>query len=70
MKSTSETGHVKNIANFQDLISFCQGYGTSYNPTKESLKIVQLQAQYQSAQDNLNITKTQKATFDSATNER
>ena len=70
MKSTSETGHAKNIANFQDLISICQGYGTSYNPTKESLKIVQLQAQYQSALDKLNITKTQKATFDSATNER
>lgn len=70
MKSTSETGHAKNIANFQDLISFCQGYGTSYNPTKESLKIAQLQAQYQSTLDKLNITKTQKATFDNATNER
>ena len=70
MGSTSETGHAKNIANFQDLISFCQGYGANYNPTKESLKIVQLKAQYQSALDKLNITKTQKATFDSATNER
>ena len=70
MRSTSETGHAKNIANFQDLISFCQGYGTSYNPTKESLKIAQLQAQYQSALEKLNITKTQKATFDNATNER
>ena len=44
MSSTSETGHAKNIANFQDLISFCQGYGATYNPTKESLKIPQLQA--------------------------
>lgn len=70
MKSSTETGHAKNIANFQDLISFCQGYGTSYNPTKESLTIIQLQAQYQSALDKLNATKTQKATFDNATNER
>ena len=38
MASTSETGHAKNIANFQDLISFCQGYGATYNPTKESLE--------------------------------
>ena len=50
MASTSETGHAKNIANFQDLISFCQGYGTLYNPTKESLKIPQLQELYQLAQ--------------------
>lgn len=70
MKSTSETGHAKNIANFQDLISFCQGYGTSYNPAKESLKIVQLQAQYQLALDKLNATKSQKVTFGNATNER
>jgi hypothetical protein len=70
MASTSETGHAKNIANFQDLISFCQGYGASYNPTKESLKILQLQALYQLAQDKLNATKTQKTTFDTATNER
>ena len=70
MASTSETGHAKNIANFQDLISFCQGYGASYNPTKESLKIPQLQALYQLAQDKLNATKTQKTAFDTATNER
>ena len=70
MASTSETGHAKNIANFQDLISFCQGYGATYNPTKESLKIPQLQALYQLAQDKLNATKTQKTNFDNATNER
>ena len=70
MASTSETGHAKNIANFQDLISFCQGYGAAYNPTKESLKIPQLQALYQLAQDKLNATKIQKTAFDTATNER
>lgn len=40
------------------------------DPTKESLKILQLQALYQVAQDKLNATKRQKTTFDSATNER
>ena len=70
MASTSETGHAKNIANFQDLISFCQGYGTLYNPTKESLKIPQLQELYQLAQEKLNTAKSQKTTFDIATNER
>lgn len=37
-----ETGHAKNVANFQDLISFCEGYGATYNPSKEALKIPQL----------------------------
>ena len=70
MASTSETGHAKNIANFQDLISFCEGYGVTYNPTKESLKIPQLKTLYQSALDKLNASKTQKTNFDNATNER
>jgi len=37
MASTSETGHAKNVANFEDLISFCTGYGTAYNPSKAAI---------------------------------
>lgn len=70
MKSISETGHAKNIANFEDLISFCEGYGAIYNPTKESLKIPQLKALYQIAQDKLTASKAQKTNFNNATNER
>lgn len=43
MASTSETGHAKNVANFDDLISFVKGYGTAYNPTKASLCLPELQ---------------------------
>ena len=39
MASNSETGHAKNVANFEDLISFCNGYGATYNPSKEALTI-------------------------------
>ena len=42
MSSTSETGHAKNVANFQDLISFCNGYGPSYNPNKASITLAAL----------------------------
>lgn len=42
MKSTSETGHAKNVANFQDLVSFVTAYGSSYNPSKASLKLTAL----------------------------
>lgn len=68
--STSETGHAKNIANFQILISFAEGYGTAYNPSKESLKIVELKKLHQQAEEKLNATKAQKANFDNATNDR
>lgn len=44
MTSTSETGHAKNVANFETEISFCTAYGTAYNPSKESLKLEALNA--------------------------
>jgi hypothetical protein len=43
MASTSETGHAKNVANFEDLISYCVGYGAKYNPSKASIKLEGLQ---------------------------
>jgi hypothetical protein len=30
MASNSETGHAKNVANFQDLFAFVTGYGAYY----------------------------------------
>jgi hypothetical protein len=44
MASTSETGHAKNVANFDELISYVTGYGTAYNPSKPSIKLAALQA--------------------------
>jgi hypothetical protein len=70
MPSTSETGHAKNIANFEDLISFCTGYGTSYNPSKESLTIAKLKELQTQAKDILQQTKITKTNFDNATNAR
>jgi hypothetical protein len=43
MASTSETGHAKNLANFEELISFVTGYGTTYNPSKTLIKLTALQ---------------------------
>jgi hypothetical protein len=45
MASTTETGHAKKLANFEDLISFCTGYGASYNPNKASLNHSALKVQ-------------------------
>ena len=42
--ASQETGHAKNVANFEDLISFCVGYGASYNPSKDSIKLSALRS--------------------------
>jgi hypothetical protein len=39
MASTSESGHAKNLANFEKLISYCAGYGADYNPSNENTKL-------------------------------
>lgn len=70
MASKSETGHAKNVANFEDLISFCVGYGTKYNPSKASIKIPALNAKLTSGQGVLTTHKTTKTTFDNTTNSR
>jgi len=53
MASTSETGHAKNVANFEDLISFCTGYGASYNPSKAAIKLPALTATFTDAKASL-----------------
>ena len=35
----SETGHAKNVANFETLISAVQTFGTAYNPARTDLKV-------------------------------
>lgn len=70
MSSTSETGHAKNVANFEDLISFCSGYGAAYNPSKPALQLTSLQTLRTSALTSLQNVKVTKTTFDNATNTR
>jgi len=43
-KSFSETGHAKNIANFDTLVTFATSYGTAYNPVRTAIKLPALQA--------------------------
>lgn len=42
MASTSESGHSRNIFNFEELISRCTGFGTDYNPSNIALLITAL----------------------------
>lgn len=42
MSNYSEIGHAKNVANFEDLINRCVGFGVSYNPSLNAIKIVNM----------------------------
>ena len=70
MASTSEVGHAKNVANFQDLIEFVIGYGATYNPSKNSLKLPQLIALKDNAQSKLNDVITKNTIYNNKVNER
>jgi hypothetical protein len=70
MPSTTETGHAKNVATFEDLISFCTGYGATYNPSKAALKVAALTTQLTAANAALQAVKVAKTAYDNATNAR
>lgn len=70
MASTSEVGHAKNIANFEDLISFCTNYGTNYNPSKTALQLPQLNSLFTTAQTNLNNVTITNTAYNTAINAR
>lgn len=70
MASTSETGHVKNISNFQKLISFCNGYNAKYNPSREELKIASLQVKVDAAKAAVEDAKSKEIILGNATSKR
>jgi hypothetical protein len=70
MASTSETGHAKNVANFETLISFCAGYGATYNPSKANLKVPALQTQLASCKANIASVTSTSVAFNNAVNAR
>ena len=70
MSSISETGHAKNIANLQELIAFATGYGATYNPTKTTLKLPQLNALVSASQTSLADVIAKNTTFNNNVNDR
>ncbi|HRH49856.1 MAG TPA: hypothetical protein PLP23_13965 [Panacibacter sp.] len=70
MASTSETGHAKNIAHFQSLISFCTGYGATYNPVKAAIKVTSMKARLQAVQTAVSDLATANTAYQNAVNAR
>lgn len=70
MSTQYETGHARNLAAFQTLISFCGSYGADYNPAQASLAITALETQLADAEVALNLAKQKQAVFINATDSR
>ena len=70
MASTSETGHAKNVANFEDMVSFVTGYGVTYNPSKAAIKLPALNTLLTNAKNSLTATNSAVIPFNNAVNAR
>ena len=70
MASTSEKGNAKNVANFQQLISFVTGYGAAYAPSKKELELPQLNTLLTASQAKLADVVSKKTSFNNAVNDR
>ena len=53
MAQSYETGHAKNVANFESLISFAKGYGTKYNPSRDSITVEALETILSNAKESI-----------------
>ncbi len=56
--ATSETGHAKNVANFETLYTFCTGYGTSYNPSNEAISLNSIGTVLTNSQNSVKIVNS------------
>lgn len=66
MATINETGHAKNVANFEILISYALGYGAIYNPSKISINIGNMQAQLATIKDTINQLHITSASYSNA----
>ena len=66
MANNSETGHAKNVANFEQLTIDCTALGTSYNPSNPAIKLTALTAQLTSAKSNIAAVNTAHAAYSNA----
>jgi len=70
MASKTETGHAKNVAHFDKLISYCTGYGAAFNPSKASITLPALNKLHDDAHAALDAANAAKTVYDNATNDR
>lgn len=70
MTNFSEVGHAKNVANFEDLISRCVGFGATYNPFLTAIKIANMNTLKTTAQNALSTVISNTTAFKLAEDNR
>ncbi len=70
MASTSETGHAKNVTNLESLITSIYAIGTSYNPSKDSIKLPALQTLLTASKESFNALNTAQSAYSIAVDAR
>lgn len=70
MSKTSETGHAKNVANFEELVTYAVSYNRDYNPSRDSLRVEALQTLLTSAKQCLTDYNIALSPFKMAVAER
>lgn len=60
----------KNVANFEDFISFNNGYGATYNPTKAAIKLANLNTLLTQAKADLSNVTVKSVAYNNAANAR
>ena len=70
MTNTSETGHAKNVTNLESLITSIVALETSYNPSRDSVKLPALQALLTASKESLNAVNIAQATYSNAVSAR
>lgn len=70
MASNSETGHAKNVTNLESLITSATALGTSYNPSKDSIKISALQTLLSTSKEALSTVNTAESAYSNAVDAR
>ena len=70
MSSTVETGHAKNVANFENLMVCVMDYGARYAPRKAALQLPQLEALLSQAQQILSDVTQKRSAYKIAVNQR
>ena len=66
MASISETGHANNVANLESLITSATAFGTSYNPSKESIKLPALKSLLSTSKESLNAVNIAQSAYSNA----
>ena len=66
MTNTSETGHAKNVTNLESLITSIIALETSYNPSRDSIKLPALQALLTASKESLNAVNIAQAAYSNA----